>query len=215
MKKIFILSLLSLTAIFSAAQEKYTTFGLKAAIGGSTFRGMDKYSQMGKIPGSDISTTPGFSSGILPSWDFGIVVQHMNNGLLIQGEFITSNQGIKLKNADIKEISGLFCTINIDFGTKIIINDRLRGIVGLGPYVSFNFMKWISGYDNYISTYDSILEISDANYRSADFGGSVIAGLEYENMQFTVNYYHGLYNIVFDEHSLYNRICKLSFVYFF
>jgi hypothetical protein len=63
--------------------------------------------------------------------------------------------------------------------------------------------------------YEEVLATDEADYKKLDWGASLLLGLEYQNYQFALTYYHGLYNIVYDGSPLYNRTLKLSVVYFF
>ena len=229
MKNILIISFLLLLSFSLSAQENYTAFGLKASFGFSKFRGMDEYEKASVIPGSCFMTVSPYTSGVFPAWDIGFVVQHMRDRLMIQGDFTVSYLNTKLNNAyvdkmgEMKRIRIFYNNMSVNLGTKIPINENLRFVMGGGPYIGFDMSTWFSsrsnfyGVDNYSYTLpdDGVLDAEDADYKVFDFGASVLAGVEYWNIQISLNYQHGLVNVVKDEYPLYNRSCKLNFTYFF
>jgi hypothetical protein len=231
MKKIIPLITLCICTIGLYSQETYTAFGFRGAIGASTFKGMDKYESTNRIPGTNITTIGSYKSGIFPAWDLGLTVQHGRNNFMIQGDLTTSYYNTNLNNAYISETSKIkrirlyYTNIALNFGAKHILNNDLRLVMGLGPYIGFDPFSWLSSRERTYSKklngntssiiYDDVLDGEDTDFKTFDFGGSILIGIEYRNLQFALNYYHGLYNIVDDEFPLYNRAVKASVVYFF
>ena len=229
MKKTLFYIIFCIVAINTFSQEIYTAFGLRGAIGISKFSGMKGYETAGIIPGSYFTTTGPYSSTIFPAWDLGLTVQHGRNNFVIQGDLLISYLNTGLKNAYIdkdeklKRIRAYYTNLTINFGTKWLINDNARLIAGLGPYIGFDATGWLTGRSNnygidgggYSLPDEGVLDTEEADYKTFDFGGSILLGMEYKNYQFALNYYHGLYNVVKDDSSLYNRALKLSVVYFF
>jgi hypothetical protein len=211
------------------AQENYVAFGFKASFGFSKFSGMDRYEEASIIPGSSFMTESPYTSGIFPAWDLGIVVQGMRDRLMIQGDLTVSYLNTKLNNAyvgdmgQMKRIRIFYNNISVNLGTKIPVNDNYRFVLGGGPYIGFDMSTWFSSRSNhyginegsYSLPEERVLDAEEADYKVFDFGGSVLAGIEYKNMQFALNYHHGLINVVKDEFPLRNRSCKLNFIYFF
>lgn len=231
MKKVFATFLFCIFAICVQSQNEneYARIGFRFAAGGSTMKGMDNYERKMIIPGTNLTTIHPYRSGFAPAWDFGFTIQKVKNRLLIQGDFLYSMMNTRVANAFIdkservKKIQSFYNNIAINFGTMIPINENYRFIIGIGPYIGFDPIRWLTSSDSYSKSagcdttvpYEGILDTEDADYRNFDFGGSVLFGLEYQRIQFALNYYHGLYNIVKDDHPLYNRSYKLSLIYFF
>lgn len=229
MNKILVFLFFFLLTFQISAQERYTVFGLKASFGFSKLSGMDRYEDESIIPGSTFMTESPYTSGIYPAWDLGIVVQHVCDRLMIQGDFTISYLNTKLNDAyvgdmgQMKRIRLFYNNMSINLGTKIPVNDNYRFVVGGGPYIGFDMSRWFQRYTNrygkeeelYLLPEGGVLDAEDADYKSFDFGGSILAGIEYRNMQFALNYHHGLANVVKDKYPLYNRSCKLNFIYFF
>lgn len=214
-------------ATYALSQEKYTVFGFRLAAGGSKMKGIENYEQTQIIPGSSLTTLNPYTSRAGVAYDFGFTIQSMRNKLMIQGDFLFSVMRTRLGNAYIhsfdhlKNIGSYYNNITVNFGTKIPINNDIRFVMGGGPYIGFDMSSWLFEDDSYskngglTSSMDGTLYTDEADYKNFDFGYSILAGFEYGNLQFAINYYHGLYNIVYDVSPLYNRSCKLSFVYFF
>jgi hypothetical protein len=227
MKKLLLHIILCFVAINTYSQEIYTAVGLRGAIGISKLSGMKNYESAGIIPGSGIVTAGPYKSNVLPTWDIGFTIQHGRNNFVVQVDYLATYQNTGLRNANINEtdkmkrITGLYANLAANFGSKWIINDNYRLIFGLGPYVGVDFFGLIEGRDRSYGKnsgdypYDGELEMNDADYKKFDFGGSILLGIEYQEYQFALNYYHGLNNIVYDDSPLYNRALKLSVVYFF
>lgn len=228
MKRIIISTLLLFICLWISAQDNYTTFGIKLAIGASKYSGMNKYERAKIIPGSSLTTTKAYSSSYYPAWDLGLILQVMRNKLMIQADYSFACTNTKLNNAYInktdrlKRIRNSTQNLVINLGTKIPISEDFRLIAGLGPYIGFDYTRWMTGSDSYKieggSTslpIDGILDTEDADYHNFDFGGSVLIGVEHKNIQLSFNYMHGLTNIVKDEFPLYNRSYKLGLIYFF
>ena len=229
MRKILISFLLFLSIASISAQENYTVFGIKLAVGGSKMYGINEYAKNNVIPGSSLTTLNSYSPSVYAAWDLGFVLQVMRNKLMIQTELIYSYTNTKLNNAYVnktdrlKRIRVYNDNLVVNFGTKIRINDDFRFVAGLGPYIGFNIEHWFSAPSNLYGIhsgassppFEGVLDAEEADYKDFDFGGSLLAGIEYQNMQFAINYYHGLTSIVKDIHPLYNRSLKLSVTYFF
>ncbi|MBD8389422.1 outer membrane beta-barrel protein [Dysgonomonas sp. BGC7] len=228
MKRIITSTLLLAFCLYTLAQDNYTVFGVKLSIGSSKYSGMDKYENAKIIPGSSLKTIDTYSSDYYPAWDLGLILQVMRNNLMIQADYSFACTNTKLNNAYInktdrlKRIRNSTQNLVINLGTKIPISEDFRLIAGLGPYIGFDYTRWMTGSDSYKieggSTslpIDGILDTEDADYHNFDFGGSVLIGVEHKNIQLSFNYMHGLTNIVKDEFPLYNRSYKLGLIYFF
>lgn len=220
MKKILqttFLLFFTLVSFSLASQETYTVFGVRGGLGMSDVKGMNEYAARGWIPGTIIITDNPYTATPWFTWDVGLTLQHMRNGLMIQGDFSLSYSNVKLKKVkDPTRIRFSYDNLSVVAGTKIPINDRYRVVIGAGLYFGYDMTAlWDGSRSDNPMTFDEVLDAKDALYKNVDFGGSVLAGVEVDNLQFALNYQHGFINIVKDEYPLYNRICKLSVVYFF
>lgn len=232
MRKILLLTLLLLLCLLSTnilGQETYTVVGFRASFGMSTLHGIETYARKSRVPGTGIYTDSPYNTALFPAWDFGFTIQYMRDNLMIQGDFtFATYANVKLTNAKISgsslnRIRLHYNNLNIIGGTKIPVNENFRFIMGLGPYIGFDMTAWLSGREptygkgNNSTSFLSkgILDAEEADYKQSDFGGMVLAGVEFNNIQIALNYQHGLKNIVKDDYPLYNRIYRISTIYFF
>lgn len=223
------LILLNFASFNIYSQEVYTVFGVRGGAGLSSLRGLDDFGKLQRLPGTDINIHDAYSGKPYFAWDLGLTVQHMRNKLLLQGEVILASyansklEDVYINQAKIKRIKLFYNSINILAGTKIPLSETFRLVAAGGPYVGFDVSSWFSernprlgkNGDNSNLIFGGTLKAKDADFKESDFGVVVMAGIEIENIQLALNYQHGLVNVVKDTNSLYNRIYKLSMVYFF
>ncbi|NDV95956.1 hypothetical protein D0T84_13695 [Dysgonomonas sp. 521] len=231
MKKIILFFALCICAVGLHSQEVYMAVGFRGAIGISKLNGMKPYESASILPGSCMITSAPYRSSVYPAWDFGLTIQYGRNSFVVQTDLIVSCLNTGLKDAyvsddhRIKRITGIYANLAINFGNKWHLNDNYRLIVGLGPYIGVDIYGVASNPNeerlygknagkNRVSANDE-LGTDEGDYRNFDFGGTILAGIEYHRWQFALNYYHGLQNIVKDDSPLYNRALKASVTYFF
>lgn len=227
-----LISIILLFAIPANSQNRfdYVVFGVRVAGGSSLMNGWDNYTN--RFPGTNIMIEKPYNTSAYFSWDFGVSMQTMyNNKVLIQSDLTFGYQVTSLKDGKLEGIlsfegiGSYYTTLSVYAGSKILLGERTRFVFGIGPYVATNMSDWFSGKDrkygknvlpsemDYYT--DATLLIRDADFRSSDAGATAMVGIEFSNVQLSLNYYHGLSNIVKDEHRLYNRSLKLAVTSFF
>ncbi|WP_165022103.1 outer membrane beta-barrel protein [Dysgonomonas sp. ZJ279] len=225
-KTIFLIILISPFTLNAYSQQsgssvEYIAYGLRFGIGASKFKGLEDYRYLGRLPGTDIPAQD-YSSTFRLAFDAGVSAQIMfYNKLLIQGDLYFSYAGAGLKGANAityddrrnTRISAYYTVLSIHVGRKMPVNDKFRFIVGAGPYGGLESTSWL--YDEDAHTPEEDLSIGYGDFKKYDFGLSLMGGVEVGNVQFTIDYNHGLVNIVNDDYPLYNRVIKLSTIYFF
>lgn len=224
------ISLIFLFALPVNSQNRfdYVVFGIRVAGGGSLMNGWDNYTN--RFPGTNIIIDQPYTTSPYFAWDIGVSMQTMyNSKVLIQSDLTFGYQATSLKDGSLEGIlsfegiGSYYTTLSVYAGSKILLGERTRFVFGIGPYVATS--DWFSGKDkkygknvlpSEIDYYtDATLLIKEADFRSIDAGATAMVGIEFSNVQLSLNYYHGLANIVKDEHRLYNRSLKLAVTSFF
>lgn len=199
-------------------------FGLRMAMGLSKMSGLDNYTN--RLPGTIIKIEQPYSVKPYFPWDFGASMQTTYNGkVLIQTDLTFGNQTTSLKGGELEEIrtfegiGSYYTTLSLYAGSMVSLGEDTKLVFGLGPYVATNMSDWFSKgdkkYGKNVRPSDmedhssATLLIKDADFRSYDAGATAMLGIKFLNVQLSLNYYHGLVNIVKDDYKLHNRSLML------
>ncbi|MDR2086207.1 MAG: PorT family protein [Dysgonamonadaceae bacterium] len=165
----------------------------------------------------DGSSIPGYTIGYASGVHLGLIVQYdLSTKFFLQPELLYSMQGMTEKATNQgSETSRLnFIQLPVYAGYKVNLGLDLNLILAAGPYLAYgiNGSKGAYGSDGMLNRFDA--------------GVSVMGGLQFNKVQITVGYDHGLFDQmdvngwdtakdILGLSSIQNRNVKLSAGYFF
>jgi len=193
-------------ASFNVYGQEYISLAMRAGIGVSSLKGFDRSEIFKKNGLNNIST------GSRLTWDVGFALQAgMGGGFFFQteanvGMLGASIEGMGTTYGDVTSVDvSSFQSCNY-FGKKIVLGEDTRFFVGLGLYVDF-MMDTLIDSDN--------PEFIDKNFKDWDFGATMMTGIDYGNLQFSINPQIGFIDLTRDRPSVFNRAFKIALTYHF
>lgn len=180
MKKIktVILVTLFLAAIHVSAQEKKTTFGVKAGLNVSNISSPDNREF------NNTKSKTGFHAGI--TLDYAITSKwYLLTGL----EYTTKGVKIELSSAD-QDVTAAYVQLPVSAGLKIRVSDDMAVLINAGPYFAYGIHGKIKQGSYKQDTF------SDVAFKKFDSGMILGAALEWQKLCFTLGGELGFVNIM-------------------